>query len=104
MSSCATLSELAFLRGWVRSAADTGGGIVLGGNTAEVGGGFSGWQTDIRNNQRGALLSPRNPFDGDLLGVRLSRSLTNGPVMPGRALVHRGDGALLTLQVPRLVE
>jgi len=96
--------ETAFLRGWIRSAADSGGGIILGGNTAEVGGGFSGWQTDIRNNQRGALLSPRNPFDGDLLGVRLPRSVTNGPVMPGRALVHRGDGELLTLQVPRVVE
>ena len=97
-------SELTFLRGWIRSAAGAGGAVILGGNAAEVGGGFSGWQTDIRNNQRGALLSPRNPFDGDLLGVRLSRSLTNGPVTPGRALLHRGDGELHTLQVPRLVE
>ena len=97
-------SELTFLRGWIRSAGGAGGAVVLGGNSAEVGGGFSGWQTDIRNNQRGALLSPRNPFDGDLLGVRLPRSLTSGPVTPGRALVHRGDGEFLTLQVPRLVE
>ena len=97
-------SELPFLRGWMRSAAGAGGAVILGGNAAEVGGGFSGWQTDIRNNQRGALLSPRNPFDGDLLGVRLSRSLTSGPVTPGRALLHRGDGELHTLQVPRLVE
>ena len=97
-------SELTFLRGWIRSAGSAGGAVVLCGNSAEVGGGFSGWQTDIRNNQRGALLSPRNPFDGDLLGVRLPRSLTSGPVTPGRALVHRGDGEFLTLQVPRLVE
>ncbi len=97
-------SELTFLRGWIRSAGGAGRAVVLGGNSAEVGGGFSGWQTDIRNNQRGALLSPRNPFDGDLLGVRLPRSLTSGPVTPGRALVHRGDGEFLTLQVPRLVE
>jgi DNA segregation ATPase FtsK/SpoIIIE, S-DNA-T family len=97
-------SELTFLRGWIRSTAGAGGAVVLGGNATEVGGGFSGWQTDIRNNQRGALLSPRNPFDGDLLGVRLSRSLTSGPVAPGRALLHRGDGELHTLQVPRLVE
>jgi DNA segregation ATPase FtsK/SpoIIIE, S-DNA-T family len=97
-------SELTFLREWIRSAAGAGGAVVLGGNAAEVGGGFSGWQTDIRNNQRGALLSPRNPFDGDLLGVRLPRSLTTGPVTPGRALVHRGGDELLTLQVPRLVE
>ncbi|MDI5972471.1 FtsK/SpoIIIE domain-containing protein [Streptomyces sp. SL13] len=97
-------SGLTFLREWIRNSAGAGGAVVLGGNAAEVGGGFSGWQTDIRNNQRGALLSPRNPFDGDLLGVRLSRSLTNGPVTPGRALVHLGNGELLTLQVPRLIE
>jgi S-DNA-T family DNA segregation ATPase FtsK/SpoIIIE len=97
-------SELTFLRGWIRSVSGAGGAVILGGNAAEVGGGFSGWQTDIRNNQRGALLSPRNPFDGDLLGIRLSRSLTNGPVTPGRALLHRGDSELHTVQVPRLVE
>jgi S-DNA-T family DNA segregation ATPase FtsK/SpoIIIE len=92
------------VREWIRGAAGAGGAVILGGNAAEVGGGFSGWQTDIRNNQHGALLSPRNPFDGDLLGIRLSRSLTNGPVTPGRALLHRGDSELHTLQVPRLVE
>jgi S-DNA-T family DNA segregation ATPase FtsK/SpoIIIE len=97
-------SELTFLRGWIRSAAGAGGAVVLAGNTAEVGGGFSGWQTDIRNNQRGALLSPRSPFDGDLLGVRLPRSVTSGPVTPGRVLLHRGGSELLTLQVPRIVE
>jgi S-DNA-T family DNA segregation ATPase FtsK/SpoIIIE len=96
-------SELTFLRGWIRSAAGAGGAVVLAGNTAEVGGGFSGWQTDIRNNQRGALLSPRSPFDGDLLGVRLPRSVTSGPVSPGRVLLHRGGSELLTLQVPRIV-
>ncbi len=93
-----------FVREWIRSATGAGHGVVLGGNTAEVGGGFSGWQTDIRNNQRGALLSPRNPFDGDLLGVRIPRSVTNAPVAAGRAIVHLGGGALQTLQVPRLVE
>jgi S-DNA-T family DNA segregation ATPase FtsK/SpoIIIE len=93
-----------FLREWIRNAAGSGHGVVLGGNAAEVGGGFSGWQTDIRNNQRGALLSPRNPFDGDLLGVRISRSVTAAPVAAGRAIVHLGGGALQTLQVPKLVE
>jgi DNA segregation ATPase FtsK/SpoIIIE, S-DNA-T family len=93
-----------FLREWIRNAASAGHGVILGGNAAEVGGGFSGWQTDIRNNQRGALLSPRNPFDGDLLGVRVPRSATTAPIAPGRALVHRGGGDLQTLQVPKLVE
>lgn len=93
-----------FLREWIRAASGAGHGIILGGNAAEVGGGFSGWQTDIRNNQRGALLSPRNPFDGDLLGVRLPRSATTQSVSAGRALVHLGGGRLQTLQVPRVVE
>lgn len=93
-----------FLRDWIRAAAGTGRGVVLGGNAAEVGGGFMGWQIDIRNNQRGALLSPRNQFDGDLLGVRIPRSVTSTPVAPGRAIVHLGDGSLQTLQVPALVE
>ena len=93
-----------FLRDWIRSASGAGHGVILGGNAAEVGSGFAGWQTDIRNNQRGALLSPRNPFDGDLLGIRIPRSATTAPVSPGRALVHLGGGSLQTLQVPRLVE
>lgn len=91
-----------FLRDWVRAAAGKGHGIVLGGSTAEVGTGFNGWQTDIRNNQRGALLSPRNQFDGDLIGVRIPRSATTAPIIPGRAIVHRGGSTLQTLQVPKL--
>jgi len=93
-----------FLRDWIRSAAGNSHGVVLGGNAADVGSGFTGWQTDIRNNQRGMLLSPRNQFDGDLLGVRISRSTTTAPVTAGRAIVHLGDGTLQTLQVPRLIE
>ncbi len=93
-----------YLREWIRGAAGAGRGVLLGGNAAEVGGGFSGWQTDIRNNQRGALLSPRNAFDGDLLGVRIPRSATTAPIAAGRALVHLGGGTLQTLQVPKLVE
>lgn len=93
-----------FLRDWLRTASGAGHGVVLGGNAAEIGGGFMGWQTDIRNNQRGALLSPRNQFDGDLIGARISRSATTAPVTPGRTIVHLGGGTLQTLQVPRLVD
>lgn len=92
-----------FLRGWMRGGAGGDRGVVLGGNSAEVAGGFSGWQIDIRNNQRGALLSPRNVLDGDLLGVRIPRSLAAAPVTPGRALVHLGGGTLQTVQVPQLL-
>jgi len=35
-----------------------------------------------------------------LLGMRLPRSSVGGPITPGRALVHLGNGELLTVQVP----
>lgn len=92
-----------YLRTYLRGAAGTGRGMVLGGNAADVGGGFSNWQTDVRNYQRGALLSPRNIFDGDLVGVRVPRSAVAAPIAPGRAMVHLGTGTLSTVQVPRVV-
>jgi S-DNA-T family DNA segregation ATPase FtsK/SpoIIIE len=91
-----------YLRTFVRSAAANRRGVILGGNAAEVGGGFSGWQVDVRKNRRGALLSPQNLTDGDLVGVRLTRSVLSSQVTPGRALVHLGSGELLTVQVPNL--
>ncbi|RWZ68182.1 cell division protein FtsK [Labedella populi] len=91
------------LRDWIREAPGAGRGVILGGSAAEVGGGFTGWQTDVRNNQRGALLSPRSPFDGDLIGVRIPRSATVAPMPPGRMLAHLGGGTIRTLQAPRLV-
>ena len=39
--------------------------------------------------------------DGELIGVRLPRSLVGEPVKPGRAHLHLGDGALITVAVPR---
>jgi S-DNA-T family DNA segregation ATPase FtsK/SpoIIIE len=32
--------------------------------------------------------------------MRLPRSSVDGPITPGRALVHLGNGELLTVQVP----
>lgn len=89
-----------WLRGYIRSASDNRRGLILGGNSAEICAGFSGWQIDLKKNRRGALLSPQNTIDGDLLGVRLARSMVSPRVIPGRALVHLGDGSLTTLQIP----
>lgn len=91
-----------WLRSFVRSLADRNRGIVLGGDAGEVCGGFSGWQVDVRKNRAGALLSPQNVTDGDLVGTKLARSMVGGQVSPGRALVHLGDGELVTVQVPML--
>ncbi|WP_394769108.1 FtsK/SpoIIIE domain-containing protein [Lacisediminihabitans sp.] len=90
----------AWLRGFIRAAGDNRRGLILGGNSAELCAGFSGWQVDVKKNRRGALLSPQNTIDGDLLGVRLARSAVSPKVVPGRAVAHLGSGELVTLQIP----
>lgn len=91
-----------WLRSYVRTAGDSRRGLILGGNSAEICAGFAGWQVDLKKNRRGALLSPQSTVDGDLLGVRVARSMISPKVTPGRALVHLGSGELITLQVPVL--
>lgn len=92
-----------WLRTFVRTAAGAGRGVILGGDVASVAAGFTGWQVEVKKNRRGALLSPPTMNDGDLVGVRLSRSQLAARVVPGAALVHLGDGTLLTAQIPTLV-
>ena len=89
-----------WLRTYIRSAGDNRRALILGGNSAEICAGFAGWQVDVKKNRRGALLSPQNTVDGDLLGVRVARSMVSARVSPGRALAHLGTGDLLTLQIP----
>jgi S-DNA-T family DNA segregation ATPase FtsK/SpoIIIE len=89
-----------WLRGYLRTAGDRSRALVLGGNAADVCQGFSGWQVDVKKNRNGALLSPQNLTDGDIVGLRVPRSSVGGQVQPGRALLHLGDGELVTVQVP----
>lgn len=72
----------------------------MAGNAAEICQGFSGWQVDVKKNRNGALLSPQNLTDGDIVGLRVPRSSIGGPVQPGRAMVHLANGELITVQVP----
>ncbi|GAA2013277.1 FtsK/SpoIIIE domain-containing protein [Catenulispora yoronensis] len=80
--------------------AERGQALVIGGSPDDLNSGFSGWHVDARKGRRGALLSPQSPMDGDLIGTRIPRSLVGGQVVPGRALLHLGDGELRTIQVP----
>ena len=89
-----------WLRSYIRTAQDHQRAIVIAGNAAEVCQGFSGWQIDLRKNRNGALLSPQSLNDGDIVGVRIPRSSVGGQVQPGRAMLHLGDGELVTVQVP----
>lgn len=89
-----------WLRRLVRRAQADRRGLVIGGELGAVASGFTGWQADVKKNRRGALLSPQNLADGDLVGARLTRSQLAARVVPGAALVHLGDGAYVTTQVP----
>ena len=89
-----------WLKAFVRKASGNRRGVILGGDVSSVATGFSGWQAEVKKNRRGALLSPPNMSDGDLVGVRLSRSQLATRVVPGPALVHLGTGSLTTAQIP----
>ena len=91
-----------WLRGYLRTASGRRRGLVLGGEIGSVAMGFSGWQADVKKNRRGALLSPSDLANGDLIGTRLARSNLAARVVPGSALVHLGDGSVQTVQIPNL--
>lgn len=83
----------------VREARDAGTVVVAAGTTEELVTGYRGFVVDLRRAKAGVLLSPQSAADGDLLGVRLSRS-TGGEVQPGRGLLVR-RGRVQPLQVAR---
>jgi S-DNA-T family DNA segregation ATPase FtsK/SpoIIIE len=88
------------LKTLVAYGGDQSRALVFGGNAEDLCSGFSGWQVDARKARRGCLLSPQQITDGDLIGLRLPRSLIGEPVRPGRALLNTGDGTLRTVAVP----
>jgi S-DNA-T family DNA segregation ATPase FtsK/SpoIIIE len=71
-----------------RQMRDTGSVVVVAGTTDELVTGYRGFVVDVRRSKTGVLLSPQGPADGDLLGVRLSRTV-GGSVTPGRGLLCR---------------
>jgi DNA segregation ATPase FtsK/SpoIIIE, S-DNA-T family len=85
---------------YLSSCRDAGRALVLAGTTTELQAGFRGVAAQARRGRTGLLLSPEGALDGDLLGVRLPRSLAL-PGPRGRGLlVVRGD--LTAVQVPFL--
>jgi S-DNA-T family DNA segregation ATPase FtsK/SpoIIIE len=84
----------------VSRGAERGLALVIAGDEEDVCSGFSGWQVDAKKARRGILLSPQETSSGDLVGVRLNRSLVGGQVAPGKGMLHLGDGELRTVVVP----
>ena len=89
-----------YLKSILRTGADRGRAIVLGGDSDAVASGFSGWQVDMKGRQ-GLLLAASSVTDGELIGVRVPRSSMGAPTTPGRVMANLGDGVLRTLQVPQ---
>ena len=83
-----------------RGAAGEGWALVAGGSSDALSTGIGGWTALARRNRTGLLLNPQAMTDGELLGVRLSRGLLGTAPLPGRGLLHLGDGALVSVQVP----
>ncbi|MEU6196712.1 FtsK/SpoIIIE domain-containing protein [Streptomyces sp. NPDC047061] len=84
-----------------RGSAGDGWGLIVAGNNEVLLGGLSGWQSIVRRNRCGALLSPRSASDGELVGARLPRGLIGQDNEPGRAHLQVGDGRFLTVRVPK---
>lgn len=90
------------LLGLLRAGTGSGRALVIAGDAEGVCAGFSGWQVEMKKARRGLLLAPQSTTEGDLIGIRLPRSVIGQPVHAGRGLLHLGDGELLTVQVPYL--
>jgi S-DNA-T family DNA segregation ATPase FtsK/SpoIIIE len=88
-----------YLKSLTRTCGDRGRAMVVGGDIGEIGSGFSGWQVEMKGRQ-GVLISPQSVADGELVGVRLSRSSIGAQQQAGRVLANLGDGVLRTIQVP----
>ncbi|AWZ15949.1 FtsK/SpoIIIE domain-containing protein [Streptomyces sp. ICC1] len=85
----------------VQRGVDNGQALVLAGDEEDVCSGFSGWQVEAKKARRGVLLSPQESSSGELIGLRISRSMVGGPVTPGKGMLHLGDGEVRSVVVPQ---
>lgn len=91
-----------WLRTFIRDAAELGNGLLVGGDVEEIGNGFgAAWNLDVKRARRGVLLSPSNPYDGDLIGVRISRSVCSSRTVLGQGYAHFGSGSAETVRLAR---
>jgi S-DNA-T family DNA segregation ATPase FtsK/SpoIIIE len=85
------------ISGFLRTARDRAGAVILAGTTSELGV-FRGFIPDARKSRAGLLLCPGAPGDGEVLGVRLPRTAVFlGP--PGRGLLI-AEADMTLVQVP----
>jgi S-DNA-T family DNA segregation ATPase FtsK/SpoIIIE len=92
----------AILDRFIRGARDAGNLLIVAGAADELSVGFRGFVVDARRARTGLLMAPRGPLDGEVLGIRLPRSIgAGGAAPPGRALfVHHGAARPLQIALP----
>ncbi|QFR97929.1 cell division protein FtsK [Streptomyces tsukubensis] len=88
------------LKRLVQRGTERGLALVIGGDEEEVCGGFSGWQVEAKKGRRGILLSPQDSSSGELIGIRTTRSMVGGPIVPGKGMLHLGGGEHVTVTTP----
>jgi S-DNA-T family DNA segregation ATPase FtsK/SpoIIIE len=85
-----------------RTARDARRLVIVAGTTEELSVGFRGFAVDARKSRAGLLLSPRSPYDGEVLGIRLPKGTAGasaaGPPTAGRGLLVVA-GAAIPIQV-----
>jgi S-DNA-T family DNA segregation ATPase FtsK/SpoIIIE len=84
----------------VRQAREKGWGVLVAGETAQLNSGLSGWLFEARRGRQGLLLSPQTLVDGEVVGLRLTRSMIAARVQPGRGLLCQASGEPTSVQAP----
>jgi DNA segregation ATPase FtsK/SpoIIIE, S-DNA-T family len=84
----------------IQRGTEQGVALVIAGDEEEICSGFSGWQVEAKKGRRGVLLSAQDSSSGELIGIRTTRSMVGGPITPGKALLHLGDGEVRTVVTP----
>jgi len=89
--------ELIGLDGWlpdlitdhVTGLRDRASLVVAGGSLEDLVGVYRGPAVAVKKSRSGLLLAPQAQGDGDLFNIRLPRSATGAPMLPGRGLLVR---------------
>lgn len=89
-----TAPAATWLADYLRGARDRGQGALVAGLAAELSTGLSGWPAELRRSRYGLLTAVTSLVDGDLVGVRVTRSMVVDAPTLGRAYFHDGSGSL----------
>lgn len=89
-----------WLRDYIKTVRDQEQAVIIGGSASDLSSGLSGWTVEVRRSRRGIMTAFTNLMDGEMLGLRISRSdLVENPTL-GRAWYHDGSGKVTAMAYP----